>query len=57
MPSSEIPQNTRETLSYEKIATIVRVATTLGVRKVRITGGEPLARPGIVPFINMLTIL
>lgn len=33
-----------EMLSYEEITRIVRVAALLGVRKVRITGGEPLIR-------------
>jgi cyclic pyranopterin phosphate synthase len=54
MPSTGGPEKTRHLLSYEKILIIVRTAVTLGVRKVRITGGEPLARPGIVPFIQEL---
>jgi len=33
-----------EILSYEEIARVVRVFTTLGIRKVRLTGGEPLLR-------------
>jgi cyclic pyranopterin phosphate synthase len=33
-----------EILTYEEAARLVRVATGLGVRKVRITGGEPLVR-------------
>ena len=31
-------------LSYEEITRVVRLATTAGVRKVRVTGGEPLVR-------------
>ena len=38
-------------LSYEEILGVVRLAVTLGINKVRITGGEPLVRKGIVPFI------
>ncbi len=34
----------RELLSFEEIERIVRVAVTLGLRKVRLTGGEPLVR-------------
>ncbi len=43
-----------EILTYEETLRIVRVAVGLGVSKVRVTGGEPLTRPGIVPFVNEL---
>lgn len=36
-----------ELLTFEEITRIVRVAAGLGVRKVRLTGGEPLLRRGI----------
>ena len=41
-------------LSFEEIAEIVGVAATLGITKVRITGGEPLVRRGIVGLVGML---
>ncbi len=34
-------------LSYEEIIRFVKIAAQLGVKKVRLTGGEPLARKGI----------
>jgi len=34
---------------------VVEVAASLGVTKVRITGGEPLVRPGIVDFVRKLS--
>jgi cyclic pyranopterin phosphate synthase len=37
-------------LSYEEISRVVGVAARLGVRKVRITGGEPLVRKDL-PFL------
>jgi cyclic pyranopterin phosphate synthase len=37
-----------ELASFEDIARIVRAAVGLGVDKVRLTGGEPLAREGVV---------
>ncbi len=43
-----------EILSYEEIVRIVRVAALLGVRKVRITGGEPLVRRNLRHFITAL---
>ncbi len=36
-----------EILSYEEILRFVRIVARLGVKKVRLTGGEPLARKGI----------
>ncbi len=37
----------KEILTYEEIIKIVRIASELGVRKVRITGGEPLVRKDV----------
>src|ERR1044072_4858835 len=34
-------------LSFEEIERIVRISVGLGIRKVRLTGGEPLLRHGI----------
>ncbi len=42
-------------LRYEEILTIVDTARKLGVRKVRITGGEPLVRRGVTDFVRRLT--
>ncbi len=41
-------------LSYEEIARFVRVAATLGIDKVRLTGGEPLLRKDIALLIRKL---
>jgi cyclic pyranopterin phosphate synthase len=46
-----------EILRYEEILTIVSVARDLGVRKIRVTGGEPLVRRGVVDFVSRLTAL
>jgi len=40
-----------DVLRYEEIERIVRVAVSLGIAKVRITGGEPLVRRGVVNFV------
>ncbi len=37
-----------EMLTQEEMVTAVRAAAALGIRKLRITGGEPLVKPGIV---------
>lgn len=43
-----------EILSYEEILQICRLVTGLGVRKFKVTGGEPLVRKGICDFIAAL---
>ncbi len=44
----------RELLSYEELLRVLRVAVGLGVRKVRLTGGEPLLRRDVEKFISRL---
>jgi cyclic pyranopterin phosphate synthase len=44
-----------EILRFEEIERFVRVAVSLGVTKVRITGGEPLVRKGLPVLIRMLS--
>lgn len=41
-------------LTLDEIAEVVRVGVELGVYKVRITGGEPLVRPGVIEFVRTL---
>jgi len=43
-----------EILSYEEILRVVRVAASLGFRKFRVTGGEPLVRRDVVKFVRRL---
>lgn len=39
-----------EVLTYDEMLRVLRVGAGLGIRKVRVTGGEPLTRPGVVDF-------
>lgn len=41
-------------LRFEEIIKIIRAGANLGINRVRITGGEPLVRRGIVDFIRSL---
>ena len=43
-----------DVLTYEEILRVVRALAQLGIRKVRLTGGEPLIRPGIVDFVRRI---
>ncbi|MFC1512864.1 GTP 3',8-cyclase MoaA [Thermodesulfobacteriota bacterium] len=43
-----------ELLSYEEILRVVRLAVEMGVKKIRLTGGEPLVRHDITTFIRGL---
>jgi len=53
MPSQGIKLHERNTiLSFEEILAIVKHGVSLGVNKIRITGGEPLVRKGITSLIN-----
>lgn len=46
-----------EILTYEEILRLVSVAVPLGISRLRITGGEPLVRRGILDFISSLHAL
>lgn len=44
-------------LPFEDYLRMARVLVSLGIRKIRLTGGEPLLRPGIVDFVRELSTL
>lgn len=44
-------------LSYEELLLIAQTAVAIGIEKIRITGGEPLVRAGIVGFLSRLSII
>src|SRR5438128_6004430 len=55
MPEDVVFMPRDELLTFEEIAQFVRVAATLGIDKVRLTGGEPLLRrdlPKLVFFFQ-----
>jgi cyclic pyranopterin phosphate synthase len=47
----------RELLTFEEIARLARVFVSLGTRKVRITGGEPLVRRELERLVEQLAVL
>ena len=44
----------KELLSYEEMERVVRIMAKMGISKVRITGGEPFLRKGMMAFIERL---
>lgn len=54
MPEDVTFLDKRELLSFEEIAAFVRVAASLGVDKVRLTGGEPLLRADLPKLAAMI---
>ncbi len=44
----------RDILRYEEVRRVVAVAASLGISHLRVTGGEPLVRRGVIPFIASL---
>jgi cyclic pyranopterin phosphate synthase len=44
-------------LSYEELLRVIKIAVASGVRKVRLTGGEPLVRRDITGFIRQLMLI
>ncbi|HYG97680.1 MAG TPA: GTP 3',8-cyclase MoaA [Terriglobales bacterium] len=56
MPSDGVPKLCHsDILSYEDLFRIAKESVALGVEKLRITGGEPLVRKGIVEFVRSLS--
>ena len=58
MPEGGVPKlDHADILSYEEMLCLAEAAVALGVEKIRITGGEPLVRKGLVPFLERLSAL
>ncbi len=54
------PENYREhdeILSWPELDRLARIFKSLGIRKMRVTGGEPMVRPGVEDFIARLSAL
>jgi len=55
MPEAGLPWIAKpDILSYEEIASIVRAAASIGVRSIRLTGGEPLIRRDLDRLVAMI---
>lgn len=57
MPEEMVFRRRAELLSFEEIARVVRIFAGLGVERVRLTGGEPLVRQGVVELVALLAAI
>jgi cyclic pyranopterin phosphate synthase len=55
MPEDVTFMDRAELLTFEEMTHFVEVAATLGIDKVRLTGGEPLMRRGMPELVRMLS--
>src|SRR6201987_1096175 len=51
-PENHMPHH--ELLEWDEFERLARILVGMGIRKVRVTGGEPLVRPGVEDFIARL---
>lgn len=55
MPAGGVPMlGHKDILSFEELTEVVTACAQLGVRKVRLTGGEPLVRRGLPELVRMI---
>ncbi|MCP5108548.1 MAG: radical SAM protein [bacterium] len=55
MPEEGVVAKTHgDILSYERMVAVAREAIGLGIEKIRLTGGEPLVRKGILSLVEQL---
>jgi cyclic pyranopterin phosphate synthase len=58
MPPEGVPLLDRhDVLSYEELLMVAEAAVANGIEKIRVTGGEPLVRKGIVDFLAKLAAI
>jgi len=58
MPEHGVQWKSHESmLSFEEILRVCRIMAGLGIRKIKITGGEPLVRRGVASFLKNIKAL
>ncbi len=56
MPAEGVPlKKHSDILSFDEIAEVVRVGVSVGITKIRLTGGEPLVRKDLPALVKMLS--
>jgi cyclic pyranopterin phosphate synthase len=55
MPADGVePMKHKDVLAFEEIVELVKIGVDRGIHKIRLTGGEPLVRKGIVHLVEMI---
>lgn len=54
VPHNGQPAPRRALLSFDDLFRLARHSALLGIKKIRVTGGEPLLRLGIIPFLERI---
>ncbi|MEJ2648430.1 MAG: radical SAM protein, partial [Sedimentisphaerales bacterium] len=49
--------NHSDIMSFEEIVELTRIAVSMGITKVKLTGGEPLVRKGIVKLVESIAAI
>ncbi len=58
MPADDVTfMNKEDLLTFEEIERVVRVATQMGVNKIRLTGGEPLVRRDLDVLVSKIAAI
>jgi cyclic pyranopterin phosphate synthase len=58
VPDGRLPKLSHDDiLTYEELLRLVTIGTSMGITKVRVTGGEPLVRKGVYDFLKSLSAL
>ncbi len=58
MPADGVPlMHHEDILRFDEIIEVVKVAVDFGINKVRITGGEPLVRKGVINLVEMIAVV
>lgn len=58
MPAEGVPLKKHdEILSFDEIVDVVKAGTKLGIKKIRLTGGEPLVRKNLPELVQMIAAI
>lgn len=58
MPAEGIPyKEHKDILSFEEIVEVIKTGVSLGINKIRFTGGEPLVRKGFIELVSQVSAI
>ncbi len=58
MPEEGVPKKKHaDLITQEELIKAIQIAVSLGIKKIRITGGEPLSKPNIIPICEQIAAI